>query len=670
MNIEQAKLKIEQLVQEILYHDDLYFNQDKPVITDREYDELYLELKKLENQFPELVLPYSPTQRIGGTVSKNFPVFHHKIPFLSLANSYSIEEIHDFITRNLKLSHKPFTFILQHKFDGVALSLHYQKGILTHAVTRGDGSKGDDITANAKTIRSIPLKLKGNHIPEFLEVRGEVFMHLKDFQKLNQERLDNGEPPLMNPRNTTSGTLKLQDSKEVAKRKLDFVAYYLFTDEEPFSFDTDEKQLQQLKNWGFPISEHNKVCKELSEIDEYLKIWKDKRFTLSYDIDGIVIKINELSVREELGFTAKCPRWAIAYKYEAEKAVTQLESISYQVGRTGVITPVANLKPVLLAGTTVKRASVYNEEEIQRLDLHEFDYVMVEKGGEIIPKISGVLVEKREKNAKKIEFIKNCPSCNTELIKIPGEANWYCPNSEGCKPQIIGRIEHFAHRKAMNIEGLGTEIITQLVNAGLVHNVADLYDITIEKLLPLERFAQKSAENLYNSIQNSKNQPYEKVLFALGIRHVGENLAKKIANKYTSIEKIQESSLEELIATPDVGETIAKSIKDYFSNPQNLVILERLKQAQLQLHKHSEKSKASNKLEGMTILFSGTVPGYKREDLVALAESHGAKVLNSVSKNLQILVAGEDMGPKKLEKAKELGVKIINFDEFQKMIDL
>ncbi len=667
MNLEQALYRIEQLIREIQYHDDLYYNQSSPIISDREYDALYQELVKLENQYPELIKPYSPTQRVGGTITKNFPTFQHKIPFLSLGNSYSIEEIHDFILRNQKLTEKSFTFILQHKFDGVALSLHYKNGILTHAVTRGDGTKGDDITANAKTIRSIPLQLKGKNIPDDLEVRGEVFMHIKDFELLNQERLENGEPPLMNPRNTTSGTLKLQDSKEVARRKLDFVAYYLFTDE--LNFITDFEQLQQLKSWGFPVSEYNRVCKNIPEMDDYLQYWKEKRFSLSYDIDGIVIKINELEVREELGSTAKSPRWAIAYKYEAEKAITQLESISYQVGRTGVITPVANLKPVLLAGTTVKRASIYNEDEIQRLDLHENDYVTVEKGGEIIPKISSVIVEKRNPQAKKFQFIKNCPSCGKELIKMSGEANWYCPNSEGCNPQIIGRIEHFAHRKAMNIDGLGSEIVTQLVNAGIIHNVADLYDITIEKLLPLERFAKKSAENLYQSIQKSKEQPYEKVLFALGIRHVGENLAKKIANQYPSIEELQKASLEQLIATPDVGETIAKSIQDFLSKPENHQIIERLKNHQIQFQKQNNMGNLSNKLEGITILFSGTIPGYKRDDLVALAESHGAKVLSSVSKNLQILVAGEDMGPKKLEKAKELGVKIINFAEFQKMID-
>lgn len=666
MNIEQANKRIQELIQEIQYHDDLYYNQNAPVISDREYDALYEELVKLETQFPELVQPYSPTQRVGGSITKIFPTFTHKIPFLSLSNSYSIEEIHDFIIRNQKLTEKPFTFILQHKFDGVALSLHYKKGILTHAVTRGDGSKGDDITPNAKTIRSIPLKLKGNNVPEELEVRGEVFMHIQDFEKLNQERIENGEPPLMNPRNTTSGTLKLQDSKEVARRKLDFIAYFLFSDE--LHYSTDLEQLEQLKIWGFPVSEYNQVCKDIPEIDAYLQYWKEKRFTLSYDIDGIVIKINELGVREELGSTAKSPRWAIAYKYEAEKAITQLESISYQVGRTGVITPVANLKPVLLAGTTVKRASIYNEEEIQRLDLHEKDYVTVEKGGEIIPKITSVIIEKRNPSAQKIEFIKNCPSCGTELIRISGEANWYCPNSEGCKPQIIGRIEHFAHRKAMNIEGLGTEIVTHLVNAGLIHNVADLYDITVEKLLPLERFAKKSAENLYQSIQKSKQQPFEKVLFALGIRHVGENLAKKLVNQYSSIEELQKASLEQLTATPDVGEIIAKSIQEFLSKPANQQIIERLKKHQIQFQKQKNIENLSNKLQGITILFSGSIPGYKREELIALAESHGAKVLSSVTKNLQILVAGEDMGPKKLEKAKELGIKIINFAEFQKMI--
>lgn len=666
MTTEQAQKRIEELTHEILYHDELYFVKNQPIISDREYDALYAELVKLEKEFPQFALPYSPTKRVGGAITKIFPVFQHQIPFLSLTNSYSLEEIHDFIIRNQKLTEKPFSFILEHKFDGVALSLHYQRGILTHAVTRGDGFQGDDITANAKTIRNIPLKIQSSNVPEHFEVRGEVYMLVKDFEKLNQERIENGEPPLMNPRNTTAGTLKLQDSSEVAKRKLHFVAYYLFSDH--LNFSTDDEQLQQLKQWGFPVSEYNVICRSIPEIDAYLKLWKDKRFTLNYEIDGIVIKINELDVREELGSTAKSPRWAIAYKYEAEKAVTQLRSISYQVGRTGVITPVANLEPVFLAGTTVKRASIYNEDEILRLDLHENDYVVVEKGGEIIPKITSVLTERRHPEAKKIEFIKNCPACGTELIKIAGEANWYCPNNENCKPQIIGRIEHFAHRKAMNIEGLGTEIITQLVNKGLIQDVADLYDLTVEKLLPLERFAKKSAENLCNAIQKSKEQPYEKVLFALGIRHVGENLAKKLAQKYTSIEKLQNANYEELTATPDVGEIIAQSIRSYFENPQNLKRIERLKKANLQFENQIITQPKSNQLKGLTVLFSGTIPGYKREELIALAESHGAKVLTSVSKNLQILVAGEDMGPKKLEKAQQLGIKIIDFQTFLEMI--
>ncbi len=667
MNPEKALKRIEELIATIQHHDELYYVQNNPIITDREYDALYEELVQLEKQFPEFVKSYSPTQRVGGAITKIFPVFQHEIPFLSLSNTYNIQEIHEFIIRNQKLTDKPFSFILQHKFDGVALSLHYQNGILMHAVTRGDGTQGDNITNNAKTIRAIPLKLKGSNIPEKLEVRGEVFMHIKDFEKLNQERIENGEPPLMNPRNTTAGTLKLQDSREVAKRKLDFVAYFLHSN--VLNYKTDYEQLQQLKHWGFPISEYNQVCTNIPEIETYLQYWKDKRFSLSYDIDGIVIKINELEVREELGSTAKSPRWAIAYKYEAEKAITQLESISYQVGRTGVITPVANLKPVLLAGTTVKRASIYNEDEIHRLDLHENDYVTVEKGGEIIPKITNVLIEKRNPNARKIQFIKNCPACGTELIKIAGEANWYCPNSDGCKPQIIGRIEHFAHRKAMNIEGLGSEIVAQLVNQGLIHNVADLYDLTVEQLLPLERFAKKSAENLINAIQKSKEQPYEKVLFALGIRHVGENLAKKIADQYPSLDELQNASFEALTATPDVGEIIARSIKDFFNNPYNQNLLQRLRKANLKFQTNKKISSQSNKLKGITILFSGTFPGYKRDELIALAESHGAKVLTSVSKNLQILVAGEDMGPKKLEKAQEIGIKIINFAEFQKMIE-
>lgn len=660
--------RINELCELIDYHNDKYYQQDAPEISDREFDALLEELIALEKKYPEFKRPESPTQRVGGTITKNFPVFKHIKPMISLGNSYSMDEIKDFVRKlDEPLEGHPYTFFLQHKYDGVALSLHYEDGVLVRGVTRGDGVQGDEITANVKTIKSIPLVIKGKNIPKHVEVRGEVILHRPDFDELNKQRELLGEPPLMNPRNTASGALKLQDSAEVAKRKLDFFAYTLFTD---FPHQTDEEAHEWMKNHGFKVSSENKVCHNLAEVEQCLDYWQKNRAKLTYDIDGMVIKVNELKLRDLAGSTSKVPRWAIAFKYEAEKAITTLDSVDYQVGRTGVITPVANLSPVLLAGTTVKRASVYNEEEVNRLDLHILDFVQVEKGGEIIPKISAVLKEKRPENAVKVVFPKNCPVCHSILVKKSGEAQWYCPNSDGCTPQIKGKIEHFGSRRALSIDGLGTEIVSQLVDKKLVSNYADLYDLDVEKLSALERYGKKSAENLLKSLEGSKNQPFSKVLFALGIRHVGETLALKLAKQYKTLDQLSVASMETLTKTPDVGETVAKSIVEFFQSSIHQDWINRLKSKGLQFEESGETEEIvlSNKLAGKKVLFSGTFEGYSRDGLKELAQSHGATIASSVSKNLDILICGEDMGPSKLEKAQQLGVKMISFDEFLKLI--
>ena len=557
------KARIDALVEELKEHNYKYYVLAQPQISDFEFDQKLKELEKLESEFPEFKRADSPTLRVGGTITKNFPSFTHIRPMLSLGNSYSREEIEDFDKQILKLSDdQPFTYLLDHKFDGVSLSLHYENGVLVRGVTRGDGVQGDDITANARTIRSVPLKLKGSGYPASLEVRGEVMIHKEAFAKMNEERLKAGEFALMNPRNTAAGTLKQQDSAAVAKRPLEFYGYFLAAD--AIVNPNDGENMRSLIDWGFKQSGHAKVCQNLEEIFAYLDEWEEKRHELPYEIDGIVIKVNEIEVRSIVGRTTKAPRWAIAYKYKAESAVTQLESVTYQVGRTGKITPVANLKPVLLAGTTVRRASIHNADEIERLDLYEHDFVSVEKGGEIIPKITAVLLNKRAADAEKIHFLQNCPDCETELVKEEGEANHFCPNEGGCPPQIKGKIEHFASRKAMYIEGLGTEIVNQLVDEGLIRTYADLYDLTYDQLIGLERFADLSAKNLISSIEKSKEVPFEKVLFALGIRFVGATVAKKLVRHFGTMAALKEANLETLNAVPDIGDRIAQSLTSVF----------------------------------------------------------------------------------------------------------
>ncbi len=667
MNLETAKNRVLELSAQIEEHNYNYYQLDNPTISDREFDKLLEELTKLEEKFPDLKSPSSPTQRVGGTITKNFNVVKHQKPMISLANSYSEQDVTDFHNRLAKLVDTQFAYYCQLKLDGASLSLTYENGELKHGVTRGDGAQGDEITANVKTIKSIPLKIKGD-CPAKFEVRGEVMLHRADFDVLNKQREENGEAPMMNPRNAASGALKLQNSAETAKRKLDFFAYYLDCDGQPL---TDAESIELLKKWGFKISEHNQVCNNLPEVFEYIESWREKRHNLGFDIDGIVLKMNEIKLREIAGSTSKVPRWAIAYKYESEQAETTLLSVEFHVGRIGTITPVANLDVVLLSGTNVKRASIYNADEVERLDLYLGDHVLVEKGGEIIPKIVGVLKEKRKKDAQKVVFPTECPECNSPISRKPGEANYYCTNHENCKPQIKGIIEHYADRKAMAIEGLGEEIVSQLVEQKAIANYSDLYDLTVEQLLKLERFAKKSATNLIKSIEKSKEMPFEKVLFALGIRHVGANSAIKLAKHFGNIDKIMAADIAELSQTPEVGSTVAQSIKDFFDSPVHKAQIEKLKKAGLKftLDEASLPQVKSDKLAGKTFIFSGVFEGHNREDLKTKVEENGGKILSSISKNLNYLVAGADMGPSKLEKATALKTPIITVDEFLKMLE-
>ena len=669
MTKEEVMKRMRELADQIEEHNYRYYVLDKPVISDYEFDKLLEELQKLEKQYPDLILPNSPTQRVGGTITKIFPTVKHKYPMLSLSNTYSIEELYDFDRRikellELSMSEK-VEYVCELKIDGLSISLIYENGYLIRAVTRGDGIQGDEVTANVKTIRSIPLKLKGNYLSN-IEVRGEIFMPIKVFEKLNKEREEIGDEPFANPRNAASGTMKLQDSSEVAKRKLDAFLYYLIVDDLPYQ--THWECLKHLKEWGFKVNESAEICIGIEDVKKFIDKWEEKRWELPYETDGVVVKVNDLQYQKTLGNTAKSPRWAVAFKYKPEQATTQLKSISYQVGRTGVVTPVANLEPVILAGTKVKRASLHNADIIEKLDLYEHDYVIIEKGGEIIPKIVAVDTSKRPAHSKKVHFITHCPECGTKLIRNEDEAAYYCPNEFGCRPQIVGKIVHFVSRKAMDIQSLGEETIELLYNNHLIKNVADLYELKEEQIIPLERMGEKSAHNIITGIQESKKRPFERVLFALGIRHVGETLAKKIARAAHSIDHLQKMSIEELTQIEDVGETIAHSIKEYFSKPQNQEIIKRLKYHGLQFEIEGNFHQ-SDKLKGLIIVISGTFKRWSRDELKELIEIKGGKNTSSVSKKTSYLLAGEDPGPEKIKKAKELGVKIIDEDTFAKMIE-
>jgi DNA ligase (NAD+) len=645
-----------------------YYQNSISVVSDFEFDKLSVQLRDLENQYPDFVREDSPTHRVGGTISKEFESVSHRYPMLSLGNTYNAKDLADFDERVRKgLGEADYEYICELKFDGVALSMWYENGKLSRGVTRGDGVRGDDITANVKTIRTIPLNIQAKNVPTRFEVRGEGFMPLTTFEALNKEREDIGEQLLANPRNAASGTFKMQDSGVVARRKMDCYIYQFLSDEDVFT--THEESLIRMKEMGFNVSLTWEKCKNIDEVLAFINQWDKKRHTLPLNTDGIVIKLNSFAQREILGYTAKSPRWAISYKYQSESVSTLLESVSYQVGRTGNITPVANLKPVLLAGTTVKRASIHNANEIERLDLYIGDYVFVEKGGEIIPKITNVDLDNRGSNLDKVQFPTNCPECGTALIRKEGEANHYCPNEKGCPPQIKGKIEHFIQRKALNIENLGTETIDMFYRKGLVTTPADLYDLKRENLLDLEGFKEKSILNILAGVEKSKEIPFKQVLFGIGIRFVGATVAEKLAVYFNNIENLAKASQEELLQVPEIGERIAQSVVEYFQNTDNQEFIARLKAAGLLFtHDEAEIVVEGDKLAGKTFVISGTFQHFERDDLKIKIEANGGKVLSGVSGKLNYLVAGADAGPSKLEKAQKLNVLIISEADFIKML--
>ncbi len=663
-----VKEQIEALRKELEQHNYNYYVLSAPVISDQEFDAKMKALQELEAAHPEFYDANSPTQRVGSDLTKDFVQVTHRYPMLSLGNTYSEEDVRDFYERVARSLNEPFEIVAELKYDGTSISLTYEKGELTRAVTRGDGTKGDDVTANVRTIRSVPLRLHGSDYPDIVEIRGEILLPWAEFDRLNKEREEQEEPLFANPRNAASGTLKQQNPAIVAARKLDAYLYYVLGEDLPS--DTHYGNLEAARRWGLKISDAIQVCHSLEDIYAYIHKWDAGRHNLPVATDGIVLKVNSLSQQRYLGFTAKNPRWAIAYKFQAERAETRLNSVSFQVGRTGAVTPVANLEPVLLAGTIVKRASLHNADIIAGLDLHIGDEVYVEKGGEIIPKIVGVNKEARTfLLGDKVRFITRCPECGTPLVRTEGEAAYYCPNDSGCPPQIKGKIEHFVTRKAMNIN-MGPETVEDLYEAGLIKNAADLYELKINDLLHLERWAEKSARNLLESLRQSKQVPFERVLYALGIRYAGETVAKRLAQAFHSMDKLEKASWEELIAVDEIGERIAQSVMDYFANEQNRELVERLTNYGLQMEISEEAlANRSERLKGLTIVISGTFSQHSREEYKSLIEKHGGKNSGSVSGKTDYILAGENMGPAKLEKAAKLGVKIIHEDEFLKLIE-
>lgn len=663
MNIEQ---QIRQLREELREHNYQYYVLDNPTIPDYEFDQKLKQLQELEKAHPEFYDANSPTLRVGGEVTKHFETVSHTYRMYSLDNSYSKEDLEDWEKRIEKAVDGEVQFTCELKYDGASISLTYENGRLKRAVTRGDGFQGDDVTANVKTIRSIPLQLKGDYPPLF-DIRGEIILPFEGFTKMNAERVEAGEEPYRNPRNTASGSLKLQDSAEVAKRPLDCLLYSIVGERLPFK--TQFEGLQKARQWGFKVPEAAKLAKNLDEVLQFVNYWDVHRHELPYETDGVVVKVNSLQQQEELGYTAKSPRWAMAYKFKAEQVSTVLRQITYQVGRTGAITPVANLEPVELAGTIVKRASLHNADQIEKLDIREGDTVFVEKGGEIIPKIIGVDFTQRDPGSSPTEYITECPECGTTLVRNEGEAQHYCPNTEGCPPQIIGRIQHFISRKAMDIEGLGGETVALLVNNGLINNYADLYLLKKEQIIPLERMAQKSAENMVKGIEASKKIPFERVLFALGIRYVGETVAKKLAKHFKSIDNLINASEEELTAVDEIGERIAQSVVSFFASEENIATVERLKTYGLQLEISAEKlANQTDKLNGNSFVVSGVFAKVSRNELKKLIEDNGGKVSGSISSKTNYVVAGENMGPSKRTKAESLGVPIISEDDFLEMV--
>lgn len=660
--------RIDQLREELHRHNYNYYVLNAPEISDREFDERMRELQDLEEKHPEHPDENSPTMRVGSDINKNFTQVPHRYPMLSLGNTYSEAEVTEFYERVKKDLNEDFEICCEMKYDGTSISLTYEGGRLVRAVTRGDGVQGDDVTDNVKTIRSIPLVLHGMDYPDEFEMRGEILMPWTVFEELNKEREAREEPLFANPRNAASGTLKLQNSAVVASRKLDAYLYYLLGDNLPC--DGHYENLQEAEKWGFKISHITRKCHTLQEVFEFIKYWDTERKNLPVATDGIVLKVNSLRQQRNLGYTAKSPRWAIAYKFQAEQACTRLNKVTYQVGRTGAVTPVANLDPVQLSGTIVKRASLHNADIIEGLDLHIGDMVYVEKGGEIIPKIVGVDKEARLLIGDKVKFITRCPECGSPLVRYEGEAAHYCPNDTACPPQIKGRIEHFISRKAMNIDGLGPETVDQFYQEGLIHDVADLYSLRADEIIKLERMGEKSAENIIRSIERSREVPFERVLFALGIRFVGETVAKKVAKVFRSIDMLAQATLDDLIHVDEIGEKIAQSIILYFRNPQNRELIERLRRAGVQLEAAAQDTaNYTDKLAGKSIVISGVFAHHSRDEYKALIEQHGGKNVGSISSKTSFILAGDNMGPAKLEKAKKLGVPIVGEDEFLQMIE-
>lgn len=662
--MEAIKNRIELLTNEINKHNYNYYVLNNPSISDFEFDKLLSELIRLEVEYPAYKKADSPTQRVGSDISNQFTTVAHEFPMLSLGNTYSESDLKDFHNRIVKELETEPEYVCELKFDGASISVSYEAGVFKRAVTRGDGTHGDDVSENIKTIRSIPLSVHGDIIPEKFEIRGEIIMPHQTFSDLNEIRVSIGDSPFANPRNATSGSIKMIDSREVAKRKLDCYFYYMMGRNLPA--DSHSESLKQLSSWGFKTSEHSKLCFTINEVFDFVHFWNLERKKLPYDIDGIVIKVNSYRQQEILGFTAKTPRWAISYKFKAEQVSTKLLSIDYQVGRTGAVTPVANLEPVQLAGTVVKRASLHNADQIALLDIRVGDRVYVEKGGEIIPKIVGI--ESHAIDSTPTEFISNCPECGAILTRPEGEAKHFCPNSDNCPPQIKGKIEHFISRKAMNIESLGEETVAQFYDAGLIKNIADLYKLKKEDILPLDRMAEKSAENIIKSIENSTTVGFDRVLFALGIRYVGETGAKKLAYAFKNMLNLANATKEQLISVEEIGDRIADSILEYFSKKEHNQIIADLMNAGLQFE-IEEEEKLSNKLSGLSIIVSGTFKEFSRDEIKDIIEKHGGKNVSSVSKNTDLFVAGENIGPSKLEKATKLKVKIISEEEFKMMID-
>ena len=678
---EDAKKAIEKLSKEINLHNYNYYVLSNPTISDYDFDCLLKELQDIEILYPEFISKESPTQRVGGDITKDFQQIAHTSPMLSLGNTYSISEIEDFDARVRKVIEDELAYICELKYDGVAISLTYENGKLKHAVTRGDGTKGDDVTTNVRTIKTIPLVLHNNDFPEFFEIRGEIIMPHESFNKLNEERLNNNEQPFANPRNAASGSIKLQDSKEVAKRNLDCYLYYITGNNLPF--DNHYDNIQKAKQWGFKIPNYIVKCSKLEEISEFINYWDENRKDLDFDIDGIVLKVNSYQQQDELGYTAKTPRWAISYKFKAERVATKLISISYQVGRTGAITPVANLEPVALAGTVVKRATLHNADIIEKMDIRVGDVVFVEKGGEIIPKIVGIDETARSIDSERTIYITNCPECGTELARKEGEANHYCPNEISCPPQIKGKLEHFISRKAMNIDSLGEGKIEMLFDNKLVTTLSDLYTLKYENLIGIEKtlfdestgkskivsFREKTVSNILDALEKSKSVPFERVLFAIGIRYVGETVAKKLAFHFKNIDNLLNASFEELLTVDEIGDKIAESLITHFAEQKNQQIISKLKEAGLQFEiVEAENSIISNKLEGLSFVVSGVFVNFSRDGIKEAIEKHSGKVVGSISAKTSYVLAGDNMGPAKLEKAMSLGVKIISEEEFVAMI--